>query len=76
MGLIGEYADAAWTSYNCNFIMQDTNYSVGPKFFGTSTKSNTFGIKNRGLMKETAVLLVLALMTFRESIKLPLPLGQ
>lgn len=55
--------------------MHDTNYSVGPKFFGTSTKSNTFDIQNRGLMKEIAVLLVLAPTTLRESIKLLLPLG-
>lgn len=31
--------------------MQDTNYSVGPKFFGTSTKSTTLTIQSLGSMR-------------------------
>lgn len=35
--------------------MQKTSYSLGPKFFGTTKKSNTILIKNRGLTKEIVV---------------------
>jgi hypothetical protein len=36
--------------------MQNAKYSSGPKFFGTTVKSNCFIIKNLGLMKEIDVL--------------------
>jgi len=41
--------------------MQNTRYSLGPKFFGTTTKSIEKLMQNPGLMKEIAVPLDLAL---------------
>lgn len=43
-------------------IMQDTFYSTGPKFFGTTTRSKDVDIQSRGLTKETGAPLVLELM--------------
>ena len=43
--------------------MQDTFYSVGPKFFGTTAKSKHHTIQSPGSMKETDARLVLELIT-------------
>lgn len=43
--------------------MQETKYSVGPKFFGTTAKSITHIIKNPGLMRAIGALLDLAHMS-------------
>lgn len=55
--------------------MHDTNYSLGPKFFGTSTKSTSSPIQSPGSMREIAALPVLALINLNGSIKPLLPTG-
>lgn len=56
--------------------MQETKYSVGPKFFGTTAKSILYITKNRGSMKEIAALLDLEHMILKDWIKPILPTGQ
>lgn len=56
--------------------MQDTNYSVGPKFFGTSTKSNPILIQSPGSTRATDVHQALELMIRSGWTKLPIPTGQ
>jgi hypothetical protein len=55
--------------------MQETNYSLGPKFFGTSTKSIFPAIKSLGSMRVIVALLAPALMTLTVLITQPNPTG-
>jgi hypothetical protein len=55
--------------------MQETKYSVGPKFFGTTAKSILCIKKNRGSMKEIAVLLDRGHMILNASTKQILLIG-
>ena len=56
--------------------MQETKYSVGPKFFGTTAKSISSIRKNHGSMKEIAALLDLAHMILSASTRQTLLIGQ
>lgn len=47
-------------------IMQDTFYSTGPKFFGTTTKSKRNDMQSHGSMRETDAHQVLRLTSQRE----------
>ena len=56
--------------------MQDTSYSVGPKFFGTTAKSTFCFIKNLGLTKAIDAPLGLEHMTQDAPTCRTLPLGE
>ena len=55
--------------------MQETSYSTGPKFFGTTTKSTFHFTKSLGSIREIGALQVQVLMTLSGSIIKILQLG-